>query len=164
MKSCDCDGCRLYDWGSLTLHVCSCFPPTNRHPPSLSLLQGENELHQPRLFLNQAGAAGDAIPAAADGAAGGHTGEPPRPAPAHSSSAGHQRDRSVITPGIVESNANLSFHRTTCIGMCCLKLNSRWFNLWMRKIVLAHSEDVCFHLSSNEIEIPSAVQPLCLVL
>lgn len=60
--------------------VLRCFS-TNQLPP-LSLLQGKNKLHQPRLFLNQAGAAGDALPAAADGAAGGHAAEPPRPAPA----------------------------------------------------------------------------------
>ena len=69
------------------------FPPTKPRLPSLSPFQGENQLHQPRLFLNQAGAAGDALPAAADGAAGGHTGEPPRPAPADSGSAGRQRDQ-----------------------------------------------------------------------
>lgn len=57
------------------------------------LLQGENKLHQPRLVLNQASSAGDALPSAVDGAAGSHTREPPRPAPADSGSAGRQRDQ-----------------------------------------------------------------------
>lgn len=60
---------------------------------SPSLFQGENKLHQPRLVLNQAGAAGDALPSAADGAAGGHAREPPRPAPPDSGSAGRQGDQ-----------------------------------------------------------------------
>lgn len=68
-------------------------PSTKRYLLSLSLFQGENKLHQPGLFLNQARAAGDAIPSAADGAAGSHTGEPPRPASADSGSAGRQRDQ-----------------------------------------------------------------------
>lgn len=44
---------------------------------SLSLFQGENKLHQFGLFLNQACAEGDALPSAADGAAGVHAREPP---------------------------------------------------------------------------------------
>lgn len=55
--------------------------------------QGKNQLHQPRLFPNQAGAAGDALPAAAHGAAGGHAGQPPRPAEADGGSAGRQGDQ-----------------------------------------------------------------------
>lgn len=60
---------------------------------STSLFQGKDKLHQPRLFLNQTCTAGDALPFAADGAAGSHTREPPRPAPADSGSAGRQRDQ-----------------------------------------------------------------------
>lgn len=84
--SCDCDGgCKRYD----TL----VFPSTKLCLLSRSLFQGENKLHQPRLVLNQAGAAGDALPSAADGAAGGHAGEPPRPALPDWGSAGRQGDQ-----------------------------------------------------------------------
>ena len=73
------------------MRVCHFFPPDK--PSLLFFFQGENKLHQPRLVPHQAGAAGDALPAAADGAAGGHAGEPPRPAPADGGSDGRQGDQ-----------------------------------------------------------------------
>lgn len=65
--------------------VCLCF--------LLDCFQGEDQLHQPGLLPHQAGAASDALPAAADGAAGSHAREPPRPARADGGAAGRQGDQ-----------------------------------------------------------------------